>query len=123
MPWPTINPGILRHKVQIQVQTQDRDSFGQPLNVWTTILTLPAEVRTSTGKELFQTGQFTAQVSHTITVRWQPQLIAPGMRALFTDNAGASPPTYHVYKIQWVDNVEQRNVLLKIYCLELNSPE
>ena len=125
MPWPTIQPGDLRHKIEIQSRTTDQDALGQPVETWETFITTQAAIATTTGKELYALSQITAQVSHTITMRWSfnPTQIIPGMRVKFSGNPDSSPPTVHYYKIQWIDNVEQRNVLLKLYCFEFNGAE
>jgi len=112
--WPCLNPSDLRHSVQIQSQSTDSDALGQPLQTWTTILTAQASIEAVKQNELYQAGQLTSQVTHTITLRWPPVSISAGMRAVY----GA-----HVYKIQAVNNIEERNVVLKLLVLELNGAE
>jgi len=113
--WPGINPSKLRKSIQVQSQSSTPDSFGQPQLVWGTILTTRAAIETVKQEELYQAGALTSQVTHTITLRYPPNVsIAAGMRVV----SGS-----HVYKIQAPDNSEQRNVLLKLMCLEQNGTE
>ena len=112
--WPRLNPSDLRHTVQIQSQSTDTDSFGQPLQTWTTILTARVSIEAIKQAELYQAGQLTSQVTHLITLRWPAVNITAGMRALYGS---------HIYKIQAVINVEERNIVLKLLVLEINGTE
>ena len=124
MTWPeAVNPGRLDRKIDVQVQSLDTDTVGEQHDVWTTIISDYAEIRTATGKELFMAGQRTAQVSHVVTMRWPRQLVWGGMRVRYIDLAGASPPIPHYYHVQWIDNLMQRNVYLVLYCMERNASE
>lgn len=124
MTWPkAIDPGRLRRKVEIQVQTKDVDTLGQPRDVWTTILTTQAEIRGPSGGEKYQAQQLTALVTHIVTIRWNRKTLEPGMRVLYLDQAGASPPTIHRYRVQWIDNESHYNVYLMLHCEEINGVE
>jgi SPP1 family predicted phage head-tail adaptor len=109
-PWPSINPGELRHRVQIQQESTLPDSFGQPQSTWTTVLTTWARIRAASQREQFQANALVAQITHTITMRYQSAVaIAPGMRILFGSR---------IFTIQVPVNVEERNVLIDVMCLE-----
>lgn len=110
--WPALNPSELRHSIQIQSQSTDLDSFGQPLQVWTTILTARASIKAIQQNEPYQSGQFTSQVTHLITLRWPNVNITGGMRVLFGS---------HVYTIKTPENVGERNIILKLQVLEING--
>ena len=113
--WPSVNPAELRHSIQVQSQSSTPDSFGQPQQTWTTILTTWARIEALTERELDQADQLTSQVTHTITMRYPSGVsITPGMRAVFGS---------HIYKIQTANNVDERNVVLKLMCLALNDSE
>jgi SPP1 family predicted phage head-tail adaptor len=107
-----IPSGAMRHEIQIQQQTTTPDSFGQPQPTWTTVLTAMAAFATLSEREVYQL-QFTAQVTHRITVRWPGTSIgiAGGMRVLFGTR---------VFLIQTPDNVQERNRVLHLMCLEIN---
>jgi len=110
-PWPSINPGELRHRVQIQQESTLPDSFGQPQSSWTTVLTTWARIDAISMREMFQANQLVSQVSHVITMRYQSTVpVAPGMQIVFGP---------HTYKVQAINNIEERGVLLRILALEI----
>lgn len=106
--------GCRRSVIAIQSQTSTQDAYGQPLQTWTTICTLQGKIRVATQREVFQSNQLTSQVTHVIEAWWLSVGIAPGMRAVYGS---------HVYRIQAVNNLEERNMELRILCLELNATE
>jgi SPP1 family predicted phage head-tail adaptor len=111
MNWPSINPGLLRHQIQIEAQTAATDGAGQRQDVWTTMFGAYAAIDTLSLREMYQSGQDTSQVTHRVTLRWTNDPIVPGMQVMF----GARR-----FRIQSVDNVLELNVLVKLLCLELN---
>jgi SPP1 family predicted phage head-tail adaptor len=111
MNWPSINPGLLRHQIQIEAQTTATDGAGQRQDVWTVAFGAYAAIDALSWKELFQAGQDTSQVTHIVTLRWTNDPIFPGMQVIF----GARR-----FRIQSVENVQELNVLVKLLCLELN---
>lgn len=110
--WPALDAGTLLHQVQIQSQASTADSFGQPQQTWTTIRTACAAIATPSAREVFQAGQLTSQVTHMLTMRWSPTAIAPGMRAVFGSRT---------FKVQAVINVDERNIVTRLLCLELGA--
>jgi head-tail adaptor len=107
-----VNPGTLRHQVQIQQQVTAQDAMGGQTESWNTVRTTWASIvyMANGSKENYQEG-FSAQVTHIITVRGLPApAITPGMRVLFGS---------HVYLIQPFDDVQLQGVLLKLQCLEI----
>jgi SPP1 family predicted phage head-tail adaptor len=113
--WLGINPGELRHRVQIQVGTSTPDSMGQKKVTWSTVWTCWAGIRSLTQREVDQQNQVTAQSSHMVTVRYTNQAtFQAGMRVLFGSQT---------YLIQGVSNPDQRNRLLLLQVLELNGVE
>ena len=109
-----IAPGKLRSLVQIQLQTTTPDEFGQPQATWSTIVTTWADIHAITLQEKFQANQFTAEVTHIISLRWTAVAIAAGMRVLYGS---------HIYTIQAPANVDERNLLLRLQVLEINGTE
>jgi SPP1 family predicted phage head-tail adaptor len=110
--WLTVNPGELRHLVELQQQTTAPDTVGQPQPTWTTIRTAYAAIAVATQKETWQPSQFTSDVTHTIKLRWTLTTIRPAMRVVYGT---------HVYQIQAVDNVLQKNLVLRLLVQELNA--
>jgi len=107
-----IAPGELRSLIQIQSQSSTPDDFGQSLETWTTVLTAWASIKAVTLSEAFQPNQFTSQVTHIIKMRWTAVPISGGMRAVYGT---------HIYKIQAPENVDERNLVLKLRALEING--
>ena len=110
--WPQIDSGKLRHQIQIQAQSSTQDSFGQPAQTWSTIRTTWGGLNIVSMREVFGSGQLTAQETDVWTVRYSPTEIQPGMQILFGGK---------VWKVQVISNVEQRNVLLHLLCIEING--
>jgi SPP1 family predicted phage head-tail adaptor len=113
--WPSLEPGQLRHQIQIQSQTTTPDAFGQPQASWSTIRTSWAKIEALTQQEAFQPDQFTARVTHRITMRYPNGVsIQGGMRVLYGS---------HTYLIQNVNNYQERNAILFLKVLEINATE
>ena len=108
----SIPSGAMRHEIVIQKQVSGQDSFGQPQPNWTPVLTVLAAISTLSMREVYQM-QFIGQVSHRITFRWpgSSSAITGGMRVLFGSR---------VFLIQAPDNVQERNRVLHLLCLEIN---
>lgn len=112
-----VQAGSLRHSVSVQSLSITRDSFGEPKQTWSTVLQGRASIETVSGREMYEVGQFTGQVTHTITMRWPGSAaakIVPGMQVVCDG---------HTYKIQTVDNVRELNRLLKLMTLELDASQ
>ena len=111
--------GRLRNPVQIQSQSSTNDQFGQPVASAVIVGNAWASIEKLTGRELFQANQFTAQVTHLITIRWTTKFtVQGGMYIVF-----ATPFETHRYRIQSVDNCDQRNIVIAMDCLEINVVE
>ena len=119
-PWqqntnPLVVPtGFLRSPIQIQSPATGTDASGGPTTTtWNEVLSALAGILTVSSREVFQAQQFTAQVTHRVTLRWPGEIgIAPGMRVIYST---------HVYIIQAMENVQQRNRVLHLMCLELDG--
>lgn len=109
-----IPSGAMRSQVEIQQQAPTPDSAGQPQAAWTTMWTTPAAISTLSMREVYQTAQFAAQVTHRITVRWPGNSIAivGGQRVAFGSR---------IFQVQTVENVQERNRVLHLLCLEING--
>lgn len=127
-PWqnvkdPLVIPsGMLRNVIEIQSQGGTQDSFGQPSDAdWSTVLTCFAAIETMSTKEQFQEG-FVSQVVHRISIRWPGASlpILANMRVIVNPVRGG---TASVYQIQTVENVQQRNLVVRMTCLEIDNAE
>lgn len=108
--WPSLNPSELRNLVDIQQQTTERDEFGAKQSTWASVGTAWASVKAIKLQEQISHEQVTAEVTDTIEMRYPAFLIAPGMRA-FTNG--------QYFRIQALDNVEQRNIVLRLQCQQI----
>jgi SPP1 family predicted phage head-tail adaptor len=109
-----LNAGDLRYSIAIQSRSTTPDSFGQPVTTWTTIRNTRAAIERSSGNELAQSGDLASQQIYTIKMYWNSIPVGPGMRVV----SGAD--SYHV---QGVENVQKRNRVLKLTCLEIDGIE
>lgn len=111
-----IPSGALRHWIEIQQQSGAQDAMGGPLDNWQTVYSTMSAIETLTMQEVYQTGQLVGRVSHRVTVRWPGSSIPllQGMRVLFGGR---------VFMIQAPDNVQERNRVVHLLCLEINGKQ
>lgn len=107
-----LDPGELRHQVQLAALDTAQDGYGQPLNTWTPYRTTMASIRLLSGQELYQGNEFTSAAQVRIRLRWTDDDTKPGDRVLFGARA---------FVIQICNNVLQRNRVLELTCLELDG--
>ncbi len=119
-PWQTrrnplvIPTGSKRNQISIQAQSTTQDDTGGEVQVWNTVLTVLAAMATVSSREMYQPPGFTAQVTHLVSIDYPGNSIpvAGGMRVLFGTRT---------FVIQTVENVQERNRVLKLLCLEING--
>lgn len=108
-PWLGINPGLLRHRVEIQEAVEVNDTFGQPIPAWEELYqNVKSSVTQLRGDELYQARQIHAEVTHEVIARYRAGVI-PKHRILWGEK---------VLDILWVDNLEGRNLILTILAKE-----
>lgn len=107
-----LDPGELRHQVQLSALDTSQDNYGQPLNTWTPYRTTWASIRLLSGQELFQGDEFTSAAQVRIRMRWTDANTKPGDRVLY----GA-----RVFVVQICNNVLERNRVLELTCLEIDG--
>lgn len=108
--WLGVNPGLLRHRVDVQERTDHNDSFGTPIPSWSAIgIGIKANVEPLIGRELFQARQLYAEVTHRITLRYLDEITAKHRIMM-----GA-----RVFDILSVLNIEERNLLIEIMAKEI----
>ena len=73
--------GDLRHRIIIERQTSSQDAGGQPLEVWTPVATVWADIRNPTGMGAIRADAQVAVVKTSIRIRWRTDIEA-GMRAV-----------------------------------------
>jgi SPP1 family predicted phage head-tail adaptor len=65
-----IQLGRLRHRVSVQRPTEAPDSYGEPVQTWTTVAERWAEIDAPTGREFVRAQQVFAEVTHVIRMRY-----------------------------------------------------
>jgi SPP1 family predicted phage head-tail adaptor len=79
-----IASGQLNRPITIEAQSTAPDSFGQPQQTWTTVLSTWAGIGVVTSKEVYALGAgFTSQVTHKITLRFPTVAITTAMRVVY----------------------------------------
>lgn len=67
----------LRHSIQIQSKSEDRDEYGQPKTVWTTFATLRAKIIPVSGRERMAAQATRAEISSIVSIRYQARFSDP----------------------------------------------
>lgn len=126
-PWQAVRDplaipaGALRMPIAIQTQSTAPSPSGQPVATWATFLTTMAAISTTSSREVYQAQQFTSQVTHRVTIRWPGStvVIQEGQRVVYQPFASVT----HTYLIQAVENVQERNRVMNLMCLEIDGSE
>lgn len=108
-----VRGGTLRHRLTFQAKSTETDELGQPLNVWVDAFKCWGEVAPVSGRELLAAQAVQAEVTHTISVRYRPELQNPkdvaAMRVLFRSR---------VFDINASMNQDERNRLVLLQAKE-----
>lgn len=116
--WPHIDPGKKRHQIEIQGRgATTQDSTGGQSGAWNVIHPCYAQIETRSAGEQFQ-GGFVSEVIHIVSIDWVPVAIRAGMRVVVKPYRGANAS---VYLIQAIENVQQRDLVFRITCTEIDS--
>jgi SPP1 family predicted phage head-tail adaptor len=112
-----LQAGDLRHSITITEASSTRDSYGQPISTWNTVLTTRAKIEGTTSntyKQLIQAGVVSADTTDIITIRWPGSAVflTPDMRVVFGDQT---------FLIQGIDNVLRRNRVVKLFCMAIDQ--
>lgn len=96
-----MQPGKLRHRVNIQVKPTTQDEYGEPTpeyqNVWVNV---PAAIESLNGRESYAAQIINAEINAKITMRWRPGITAMHRITHQTpEQAAASPPEFTIYDI------------------------
>jgi SPP1 family predicted phage head-tail adaptor len=93
---------------------------GAPGSGWTALAGMPiwAKIAGASSKEVFQAGQFTAQITHLINVLWSASLIVSGgMQVLYV--AGGVTRTFTIQAVENANNEANRE--LNLMCIEIDG--
>jgi SPP1 family predicted phage head-tail adaptor len=72
-----VRAGELRHRVTFQARSTITDTFGAQSTVWADVATVWADIATLSGRELFAAQSVNAEITHAVTIRYQPQFSGP----------------------------------------------
>lgn len=113
-----LNPGELRHRIQIlRPEPTPGDTFGQRNTSWTQIHQTWAKIEgigSAAYKRAFKDNALASQSTDIVTIRWPGAAITikAGMRVIFGSN---------VFLIQAVDNIQHRNRVVLLACMQVDS--
>jgi SPP1 family predicted phage head-tail adaptor len=109
----TIAAGELRHRISILRMNVTQDSFGGWQIGDDSIFSadVPAKIETLTGRELYAAQQKVSEVTHKITIRWQPGILAK-MNVLWSDEGN------RFFQIEDRQDPDGRRIRLELLCIE-----
>jgi SPP1 family predicted phage head-tail adaptor len=108
-----INAGELLHRISI---LQPNETLS-PLGGWKigddSVFSddVPAKIKTLSGRELYAAQQKVSQVTHRITIRWQPGILAKMNIRWFDER-----PRF--FQIEDIENPDGRRIKLDLLCIE-----
>jgi SPP1 family predicted phage head-tail adaptor len=104
-----IDPGKLRHVVQLRMPIRQRNETGEEVDVWQTVAKdVRAAVEPVTGRELFAGAQVQAVVTHKVTLWYRPGFDARGQ--ILHEGRALSAV--------FVRDEEDRHEYLEVLCVE-----
>ena len=102
--------GQLRHRIDIQVALNSRDSYGASTQEWVTFLSgIRASVEPLSGKEFFAAQKVDTEITHSIKIRYRTG-IKPSMRVKY----GA-----RYFDIKSVINIKEECKDMHLMCVEV----
>lgn len=105
-----INPGQLRHRVELHSATVARDSYGQPKETFAKYADAWASITPLSMKERTFAEQLQGERTHLVTVRYNSSID-------ITDRVIFGTRTFEIVSIL---NPEERNHLLQMECKEID---
>lgn len=101
--------GSLRHRIDIQAQTQGQDSSGFPTASWATVATVWGQISALRGTERVLAAQVQAAASHRVTLRFYAGLTTKH-RLQYSGRT---------FNITFVNNVDERGISQEVDVLEI----
>lgn len=118
LPPTTLQAGKLRHRIEIAKPNLGQDEYGGwEVSDASVLYAMWASVEALTGRELYAAQQKVSEVTHKITIRYQPSNfdgnpIVANMLVWFQNRE---------FQIQSVQNPDERTKLLILLCVERDS--
>lgn len=104
------NAGAFNHQIEICVKTEFKDADGFVTPAFIPILTTWAQVKTTKGMTIIKNGSYFEKVLTNFTIRFPQIEITREMGVLFNGK---------MYSIEYLNNVDEENVLLEIQAKEV----
>ena len=104
-----LEPGSLRHRIELQHATATRNAYGEPIEAFATYATVWAAVEPLSMRERVQAEQMKAQRTHKITIRYLSGVVV-------TDRVVFGSRTFEVVSFL---NHEERNYMMILECKEV----
>ncbi|RTQ09751.1 phage head closure protein [Enterobacter hormaechei] len=82
-----MEPGRLRHRVRIEVKSDERDSYGQPVS-WKTMGVVSADIRSVTGRDFISGNAERSNVTTKIFMRYREDVRATTTRLVEVTSSG-----------------------------------
>lgn len=105
--------GELNRRITLQQRIATQDSFGEPTQGWQELMTVWAGIEALSGRELQLAQQMASEVTHRISVRYQPALMntkaVAALRALYKGR---------IFNVQAALNEEEANVRIHLLVSE-----
>jgi SPP1 family predicted phage head-tail adaptor len=107
-----MNPGELRHRVEVQTNTPTKDRTGGEVDSWATTSTIWAEVQTLTGRKL----ELARQIHAEATIQVRTRLCSTGTGAFDVSNRLKFGE--RIFEPVYTVNEHERNIMLMAICKE-----
>lgn len=102
--------GKLRSRINLLLPSTQKDTFGALKNP-VAFSTVWARVEALNGRELYKAQQWVSEVTHKVTIRYQPGIVAK----MLVDLNG------RIFRIEAVMNPEEQQISLELLCVETND--
>jgi len=114
-------PLLLRHRIVLQRPDNTINSFGEPVPGWTEVATVWAEVRPLSGREAEIAKSLRGNVSHSVTLRfdpaWRPD---PTWRVAWT-TGGFAPSTVRYLNVKAALDMGETHRAWQLVCEEVTN--
>ena len=104
-----IRSGNLRHRLQFQEPTQERNSVGEVIESYSTYMTVWGSLMAAKGTETLEANTPQGTQSYTIKIRYNSDVS-------LTDQIVFGS---RIFEINSIDNYAERNVFLMLQCSEI----
>ena len=106
--------GELTRYVAVQALTGSTDSFGQPVQTWTTLKNVYAKIEALSGREIVVAQAINTEVTHRITVQydddlWADPRVVASRRILYGSR---------VFDIRSMENIDEANRAVALQAFE-----